>query len=219
MALQIHEPTQPRLSEQTLAAWHDVPTTIISDELNRFNAMASAIAPVAPGSAFVGEALTVRVIAGDNAALHYAVARAWPGAAIIVDAGGYTDTAVWGGILHRAATRQGVVAVVIDGSVRDVAELRASTVPAYCRGAVPAGPHKGWGGTVNGLILCGGCPVTPGDLVRGDDDGVVVVPRPLLDDLLPRCRDRMAMEARIEAAIDGGESTVTLLKLPEPGAF
>ena len=219
MALQIHEPTQPRLSEQTLAAWHDVPTTIISDELNRFNAMASAIAPVAPGSAFVGEALTVRVIAGDNAALHYAVARAWPGAAIIVDAGGYTDTAVWGGILHRAATRQGVVAVVIDGSVRDVAELRASTVPAYCRGAVPAGPHKGWGGTVNGLIQCGGCPVTPGDLVRGDDDGVVVVPRPLLDDLLPRCRDRMAMEARIEAAIDGGESTVTLLKLPEPGAF
>lgn len=61
--------------------------------------------------------------------------------------------------------------------------------------------------------------MAPGDLVRGDDDGVVVVRRSLIDDLLPRCRDRMAMEARVEAAIDAGETTVSLLKLPEPDAF
>lgn len=220
MALRIHDRIHKPLGEDVFAVWRDVPTTIISDELNRFQAMTAAIAPAAPGHCdFVGEALTVKVIAGDNAALHYAAALAWPGAVMVVDAGGYTNTAVWGGILHRAAGKKGVTGVVIDGAVRDVAELRAASVPVFSRGAVPAGPHKGWGGEINGVIQCGGCPVAPGDLIRGDDDGVVVVPRAQIDGLLSRCRERMAMESRIEAAIERGESTISLLKLPDPEDF
>ncbi len=219
MALKIYEPKWKQVSAKAMSAWRSVPTSIISDELNRFGAMTAEISPVAPESAFAGQALTVRVMAGDNSALHYAVSRAWPGAAIVVDAGGYLDTAVWGAILQRAAIRKGVTGIVIDGSVRDSSELRASEVPVYCRGIVPAGPHKGWGGEINGVIQCGGRAVAPGDLVCGDGDGVVIVPRNAADGLLQRCMDRMAMESRIETGIDAGRSTVELLGLPEPDAF
>ena len=219
MSLVIHPRTLPPLDATVFDAWRDVPTAIVSDELNRFGTIGHGIAPVRPDAAFVGEALTVRVKAGDNAALHYAAAEIWPGAALICDAGGYVETAVWGGILHGAATKRGAVGVVIDGAIRDVAELRRSPLPAYARGVVPQGPHKGWGGEVNGPIQCGGCPVMPGDLVIGDADGVVVVPRAAIDGLLAKCRARMAMEAAVEAGIDEGKTTLELLKFPKASEF
>jgi len=219
MGLIIHPRTLPPLGAEIFDAWRDVPTSIVSDELNRFGTVGHGVAPVRPDAAFVGEALTARVKAGDNAALHYAAAEIWPGAALMVDAGGYVETAVWGGILHRFALRQGAAGVVVDGAIRDVAELRASALPAYARGAVPQGPHKGWGGDVNGPIQCGGCPVMPGDLVIGDADGVVVIPRAMIESLLPRCRARMAMEAAVEAGIDQGKSTLELLKFPKAADF
>ncbi len=219
MALTINKRTLPALSEDDVAPWREIPTTIISDELNRFGAMVADIKPVRAGSTFVGEALTAQVIAADNAALHYAMIEAWPGAALVVDAAAFTGTAVWGGILHRAAAKQGIVGVVVDGAVRDVAELRDSSVPVFARGIVPAGPHKGWGGTINGPIQCGGCPVRPGDLVCGDDDGVVVVPRERMADLLPKCLARIAAEQKIEREIENGALTVDLLNLPRAEDF
>ncbi|MDH5750030.1 MAG: RraA family protein [Rhodospirillales bacterium] len=219
MGLNIEEKTFPNLGEDDFAPWREIPTTIISDELNRFGAMAAAIKPVRAGSAFVGEALTVQVIAADNAALHYAMTKAWPGAALVVDAGAFTDSAVWGGILHRVGVKQGIVGVVVDGAVRDLAELRGSSVPVYARGVVPAGPHKGWGGNINTPIQCGGCPVQPGDLVCGDDDGVVVVPRERMAALLPKCRVRIANEQKWEREIENGALTVDLLNLPPAEDF
>jgi 4-hydroxy-4-methyl-2-oxoglutarate aldolase len=219
MAMTIGQQPAPQLNEEQMAAWLDVPTTIISDELNRFGAMDAGIRPLADGVSFVGEALTVRVIAGDNAALHHAVAHARPGVVIVADAGGHMRSAVWGGILQLAAQAKGVRGVVIDGAIRDKAELRVATAPVFARGATPAGPHKGWGGDINQPIQCGGCPVSPGDLVRGDDDGVVIVPSHLIERLLQACRKRMAMEAGIEKQISLGASTVDLLKLPNPDSY
>ena len=98
--------------------------------------------------------------------------------------------------------------------MRHPAELRDSGLPAFCRAIVPAGPHKGFGGAINGPIQCGGVPVNPGDLVLGDDDGVVVIRPDQIDGLLKRCRARMAMEEKMIAAIDAGKTTVELLGLP-----
>ena len=214
--LRIIEPELPHIEADVLAAWRAVPTSIISDERNRGGTMAAAIKPVAPGLGFAGEALTVKTMVADNLALHHAAAMAWPGAAIVVDAGGHVDHAVWGELLHLSATKRGVVGVVIDGSARDLDDLRRSPVPMFCRGIVPAGPHKGWGGEINVAIQCGGCLVAPGDIVVGDDDGVAVVPRDTQADLLARCTERLASEQGTRERIEAGASTVEILKLPGP---
>lgn len=214
MALQVNPAPEPWLSEGDLAAWRKVPVAVAGDELNRAQIMTATIKPVTPGMGFAGLALTVGIMVGDNAAMHYALADAWPGSVMVVDAQGYEDTAVWGGIMHYAAKRKGLAAVVFDGAMRDVAELRVSGLPAFCRAIVPAGPHKGFGGAINGPIQCGGVPVNPGDLVLGDEDGVIVIRPDQMDGLLERCRARMAMEVKILAGIDEGKTTVELLGLP-----
>ena len=132
---------------------------------------------------------------------------------------GHTDTAVWGGILGQAAKARCVAALVVDGSVRDAAELRASGLAVFARGVVPGGPHKGFGGVINAPIQCAGVPVSPGDLVVGDDDGVVVVRPDQMDGLMEKCRARMAREEELARRIAAGASTVELLNLPPPEDF
>ena len=219
MALELKAAPEGLMSDAELAAWHDIPPAVISDELNRTGAMAAAIKPLAPGMRVVGQALTVQTMVGDNAALHYCLTVAWPGAVIVVDARGHPDTAVWGGILTYAAKHVGVAGVVVDGSVRDVAELRESGIAVYARGAIPSGPHKGWGGSVNVPIQCGGVAVDPGDLIVADDDGVVAVGRRHMAGLLERCQARIAKEKTILERIDAGVTTVELQGLPPANDF
>ena len=214
MALIINEAASERLPEAVLAAWRGIPPAIISDELNRTGAMAAAIKPLAPGMTCLGQALTVQCMVGDNGPLHYAVTKAWPGAVLVADARGHTDTAVWGGILTLAAKHAGIVGVIIDGAVRDVAELRQSGLGVFARAAVPRGPHKGFGGEINGPIQCGGVAVNPGDMVVGDDDGVVVVKPGQLPGLLERCRARLEKEKMIVRELAAGKTTVELTGLP-----
>ncbi len=216
MALVINDPPQERMSEAELAEWRRIPTAVISDELNRTGTMESAITPLGPGMAFAGQALTVQTMVGDNVTVHYAMTAAWPGAAMVVDARGHTDTAIYGGILNRAAQARGIVAVVVDGSVRDAAELRESGLSVFSRGIVPNGPHKGFGGGINVPIQCAGVPVNPGDLVVGDDDGVVVVPAGRVGGLMERCQARIKKEEEIVERIDAGATTVELQGLPPP---
>jgi len=81
---------------------------------------------------------------------------------------------------------------------------------------VPAGPHKNYGGIIDGLISCGACPVRPGDLIIGDDDGVAVVPLEWADAMLQASKDKMAAEAATLARIANGELTADILGLPQP---
>ncbi|MBM3517870.1 MAG: RraA family protein [Alphaproteobacteria bacterium] len=219
MALLVTEYRGCRLTAEALAAWADVPASIVSDEINRTGTMTSAIGIVAPGMRCVGQALTVQLMVGDNAPLHYAVTLAWPGAVLVADGRGHPDTAVWGGILTAAATRRGVGGVVVDGAVRDVAEVRRARIAVFARGVVPNGPHKGFGGSIGAQIQCGGVSVASGDLVIGDDDGVVVLPLAQVDALLPRCQARMAKEADMLEQIGAGKTTVELIGLPAPSAI
>lgn len=214
MALEINPAPEYRFDEAFCAVWVEIPVAIIGDELNRAQIMQAAIKPLAPGARFAGPALTVRCMVGDNSALHYALAEARPGAVIVADAQGFEGTAVWGGIMHTGARLRRIAAVVIDGAVRDVAELRVSGLPVYARAAVPAGPHKGFGGAVNAIVQCGGVPVAPGDLVIGDDDGVIVVRPDQIDGLMDRCRARMAKEEAIVEGLKAGKTTVELTGLP-----
>ena len=215
MTLQRYETDFETLPPETLDAWRDIPPAIVSDCMNRTHFMAAAIKPVKPGIPLVGQARTVTAMVGDNGISHAAIPLVEKGQVLVIDAGGYDDVAVWGGIMTRAAMARGVAGVVIDGGIRDVAEIRELGFPVYARAHVPAGPHKGFGGIIDGPISCAGCPVKPGDIVIGDDDGVAVVPLEWADDMLAASREKLRQEEETIKAIAEGKTTVELLGVGE----
>ncbi len=189
MAVRRHDIQFERLSPEVLAAWGEIPPAVASDCMNRENFMAAAIKPLRPGTKLVGQARTVTSMVGDNGVSHVATALVGAGEVMVIDAGGYPDAAVWGGVATRAAMARGVAGVVIDGAVRDVAEIRELGFPCYARAVVPGGPHKGFGGTIDGAIACAGCRVSRGDIVLGDVVGFAVVRLAHQAKLLDDCRD------------------------------
>ncbi len=215
MAIRRYDIQFERLTPETLAAWGEIPPAVASDCMNRENFMAAAIKPVRTGTTLVGQARTVTAMAGDNGVSHVATALHGVGEVMVIDAGGHDDVAVWGGIATRAAMARGIAGVVIDGAVRDVAEIRELGFPCYARAVVPGGPHKGFGGTIDGAIACAGCPVSPGDIVLGDDDGIAVVPLAQQAALLPICRDKLIQEENWLAEIAAGKTVAELLGLGE----
>ena len=138
MVLTLHEGLEdPRLDPDQLAAWRDVPVAIIGDELNRAQIMQAAVKPLTTGKSFAGQALTVQCMVGDNSALHHALAIAKPGDVLVADGRGHVETAIWGGVMQSSAEARGLAAVVIDGAVRDRAELAASHSPVCVQRANP----------------------------------------------------------------------------------
>jgi len=216
MPIQRHRAEFETLSEDTLAAWRNVPPAIVGDCMNRSNLMAGAIKPVKEGTVLVGQARTVQVMVGDNSALHVATGLLKPGEVIVADAGGYMDTAVWGGIMTRAALKQNIAGIVIDGAIRDMSEIRELGFACYARGVVPAGPHKGFGGIIDGVISCAGCPVSPGDIVLGDDDGIAIVPLARQAELLKASLEKMAQEEQTNAETAQGILPGSRMGLGEP---
>jgi 4-hydroxy-4-methyl-2-oxoglutarate aldolase len=181
------------LSEAELAAWRAIPAAVVSDERAHEGVLAG-VRPLFAGRPFAGQALTIEACDVDDGAPRRALASAWPYACIVVDAKSRPDRAVWGGKLIALARERAAVAVVVDGSVRDLVDLRASGLSVASGGVTPRGPA--WGGRIGVRIRCGGVDIDAGDLIVGDDDGVIAVPlAAVTDELLQRCRARLAREA------------------------
>lgn len=216
MPLLRHDRTFETLGAETLAAWAGIPPAIASDCMNRAQAMAAEMKPLAAGMRLAGQARTVACMVGDNSAVHAAIRLVRPGEVLVIAAGGYRDTALWGGLLTQAAIARGAAGVVIDGAVRDVAEIRGLGFPCFGTAAVPAGPHKGFGGTIDGEIACAGCQVAPGDVVLGDDDGIAVVPLGRAEAVLAACREKIAQEAEALERLAAGTTLADQMGIPEP---
>ena len=112
------------------------------------------------------------------------------------------------------ATRRKLGGVVVDGAIRDLAEIRALKLPCFARLANPRTPHAGDGGRVGGTVTCGGVLVRFGDIVVGDDDGVVIVPFDRIDDVVEKAQAKIATEREIEQKVRSGASLATLFALP-----
>jgi len=205
MPIQRHRVDFESLPAETMDAWRAVAPAIAGDCMNRSNVMTAPIKPLAPGTVLVGQTRTVTAMVGDNSALHVAIGLLRPGEVLVADAGGYADTAVWGGIMTRAAQERAIAGIVVDGAVRDAAEIRELGFPCFASAVVPAGPHKGFGGIIDGVISCAGCPVRPGDIVLGDDDGVAVVPLERQAEILAASLDKIAAEKAINAETKEGK--------------
>jgi 4-hydroxy-4-methyl-2-oxoglutarate aldolase len=215
MPVQIFKNSFTHLSNAKLAEWAKIPPAIAGDSMNRQNVMASRISPLSPGMPLVGQARTVSVLAGDNAALHEVIKHLHPGDILVIDAANYPDRAVWGGILNTRAIKQKIGGVVLDGAARDAADMRAMGLPIYLSALSPAGPHKGWGGAIDGPISCGNVVVSPGDIILGDDDGVTVVPLARADVVLEASKKRLAYEEGILAKLARDEDVGAMFPSPE----
>ncbi len=170
------------------------PTTL-ADALTGDRVMTYHIRPLWEGLPRVaGPAYPVRCVAGDNLMLHAAIYRAPPGAIIVVEAGDH-HYAMAGGAVCAVAQQRGIAAFVIDGVIRDLAEIRERRFPVFARGISPIPGAKNEIDILNGTVRCGGVLVAPGDIVVADEEGIVVVPADDAETVLGRAQARAAKDA------------------------
>jgi RraA family protein len=178
-----------------------IPVAVVDDVANRLQAFTAGFNQYGRTKNFAGPALTVRVRPGDNLFLHKALDLAQPGDVVVVDAGGALNTAIIGAMMSSYAKTRGIEALVIDGAIRDVEELAAVDFPVVARGATPNGPFKTGPGEIGYPIACGGLSIASGDLMIGDQDGVLVIPRSEVSAILGLAETKHKLEKSWEVEI------------------
>ena len=187
-----------------VAAFGAIPTAIISDNMHRMFAGGAGLRPVHKAGRLFGPALTVRTRPGDNLMVHKAMDIAEPGDVIVVDAGGDLTNAIIGEIMWSYARKRGIAGFVIDGAVRDTAAIAAGDLPVYARGATHRGPYKDGPGEIGVPVSVGGMVVSPGDIVVGDEDGLLAIPQEGARDILALALAQQEREGAIMRSIADG---------------
>lgn len=180
-------PSATQISPDLIREYSGVATSIISDNLDRLPG-AVGILPYHNGAALIGTALTVKTRNGDNLAIHAALRIARPGDVIVVDGGGDISQALIGEIILTHAETIGAAGFVIDGAIRDIGAIRKSSLPCYAKGVTHRGPYKNGPGSLNVPVSLGGLVIHPGDLIVGDEDGVVALSGEIARAILPAVR-------------------------------
>lgn len=193
-----------RPADELIAAFREFPTPDISDIINRLYTMSSDIQNVSNDKEICGPACTVKVFPGDNLMVHKALDVAKPGDVVVVDTSGNRSHAVLGDLVSNKAKHIGIQAFVIDGLVRDIDGIRETGLPVYASGITPIGPlHRG-PGELNYSVSCGGIVVNPGDIIRGDQNGIVVVRKDFAAEVLERLHHQKAKLEKYVAQVKQG---------------
>ena len=171
--------------------------------------MDAEIMPVDPSMKIVATAITVHTCNGDNFPIHYATYTTPPGYVMVIDGNDFTRKAYLGDLIAGAAKAVGFKGIVIDGYVRDYEGLKELGLPIFCKGFMQAGPIKKGPGQVNVPIHCGGVSVEPGDLVVAGADGVSVVPRARIDEILTNAEAKQRLDLAMQANIDAYNEAVS----------
>ena len=198
-------PSAPQASERVLAALRELPLAAISDNMHR-NIGTIGLQPYhrPTEKTMAGTAVTARSRAGDNLTYLRALEFCRPGDVLVIDGGGDLANAAVGGILSFYAAHIGLAGVVVDGAIRDVAEIRGRDFPVYARGINHRGPYKDGPGEINVPICVGGMVVNPGDIVVGDQDGLLAIPQEDAEALIARARGVLEAEAKTLQAMKEG---------------
>ena len=196
-------PSAPQVSADIVATLRKIPVALLSDNMQR-NRGAVGLLPYHQPAPLAGTAVTVLTRGGDNLAILRAFEFCRPGDVMVVDAGGDITNAVIGGILSFYGATIGLAGMVIDGAIRDVAEIRERTFPIYARGVNHRGPYKDGPGAINVPVTVGGMVVQPGDLVVGDQDGLLAFAPEAADSLIEKAEiQRAKEEATMQAMREG----------------
>lgn len=202
-----------RPNPEVIKALGELPTPILSDAMGRAGAMDSQIRGVFTGARLAGPAYTVKNYAKDNLMSHYALKYAAPGDILVVDNGGFFKAAGWGELMSLTAKMKHLGGIVVDGGVRDRQSLAELGFPVFARNVIPEGTVKTTPGSINVPVNCGGITVCPGDVIVGEEDGVVVIPGGRAELVLEKARAIVEKEKVLRERILAGEVPFDILKL------
>lgn len=196
-------PSAPQADPAIIARLSGIAVALISDSMHRSRG-SLGLAPFHSPAPLAGTAVTVRTRGGDNLAVLRAYDFCRPGDVMVIDAGGDVSNAILGGIMSLAAQRLGLAGVVVDGAIRDVAEIGERTFPVYARGVSHRGPYKDGPGAINVEVTVGGMVVRPGDIVVGDRDGLCAFPQAMAEEVIAGALKQHAAEQATIRAIEEG---------------
>ena len=195
-----------------LAVASQLPSSTLHEAAGKLGALPSNVKPVTPGMAICGRAVTVQSPPGDNLWLHRAIYKAEPGDILVITVGGVYEHGYWGEIMSSAAKARNLGGMLIDGCVRDSALLEDIGFPVFARGFSIMGTGKDFGarGWINAPVSFHNVIVHPGDLIVGDADGIVCIPRDLIAETIEKSKARELEEADILRRITAGDTTLAI---------
>jgi regulator of RNase E activity RraA len=193
----IRNPSAPQAQPDIIARLRTIAVALLSDNMHR-NCGSVGLSPYHAPSPLVGTAVTVRTRGGDNLAVLRAFDFCRPGDVMVIDAGGDLVNAVFGGIMAFGGESMGLAGMIVDGAIRDIAEIGARNFPVYARGVSHRGPYKDGPGEINVPVTVGGMVVRPGDIVVGDRDGLCAFPQAIAETVIEKA---LAQHAKEEATI------------------
>jgi 4-hydroxy-4-methyl-2-oxoglutarate aldolase len=201
-----------RVGNHVVAASATLPTATLHEAAGKIGALPHAIKPVADSFRLSGPALTVHSPGGDNLWLHRALYTAQAGDVLVVSVSGAYNHGYWGEIMSTAAKHRGLAGLVIDGCVRDGVLLETIGFPVFARGLCIRGTGKDFDarGWINAPTLFEDVTVMPGDLIVGDGDGVVCIPRARAEEVVTLSREREQSEAAVLERLNAGETTLSI---------
>lgn len=185
-----------RPSKVLISGFAGIPVANIADNMNRMSCMDAKIRPI-NDIPLLGPAFTVKSRPGDNLMLHKALDLAEAGDIIVVDAQGDLTNSIMGELMALWAKQRDIGGFIIDGAIRDIGALRKMGMPIYAAGFTPAGPYKDGPGEINVPVSCGGIVVHPGDILVGDEDGIVVISPRDAEKLLEKSKDKTHLEQKV----------------------
>lgn len=201
------EPIRRRIDKALVDKFRALPVANISDCMSRMTAGGPRLRPMHAEGGLAGPAFTVKTRPGDNLMVHKALDLAEPGDVIVVDAGGDLTNAIIGEIMVNHAIRRGIAGIVIDGSIRDYGTIRRQNWPVYAAGITHRGPYKDGPGEIGVAVSIDGMIIEPGDLILGDEDGLLTVPFDQAERVYKEAAAKQAAEQKTLAALAEGKST------------
>jgi 4-hydroxy-4-methyl-2-oxoglutarate aldolase len=182
----------------------------LHEALGKTGNLPSAIKPIAPGMKICGPAYPVQTMPRDNKIIHRAYANAKPGDVLVVHCSDYYEAGYWGDLMSLGAKTQGIAGLVIDACVRDADDIEAMGFPVFSRGLCIQGTSSLEGGTLNEPIVIGDILINPGDVIVGDRDGVVVVPKDRIAEAIEKATAREAREESVRQQLRQGKTSIEI---------